>query len=289
MAATATTSGSTARPRRRSSTASRMRASRGAIYYDGSQLVSLTGLLHSPVLRPYWKTHFREMGQFYADAANGDLPAYSFIEPRMVFNHNDMHPPWGKKVREDDVDVDGEKMPVYNSALSDVRAGDRLVQDIYDAVRTSRSSGGLQRHEHRAGDHLRRARRHVRPRSAADRHAAGPQRSGRDGLHLRPTGRARSHHRGRAPTPRGHRDPRRDAPRLGDQHPLPAARSRSADPPRPERQPDLQLDQPHGSAAALHLADSRRHSMQGATRRRTMRPPPRPSTSTARSRHPRRD
>jgi len=112
------------------------------IYYDGSQLVSLTGLLHSPVLRPYWKTHFREMGQFYADAANGDLPAYSFIEPRMVFNHNDMHPPWGKKVREDEVDVDGEKMPVYNSALSDVRAGDRLVQDIYDAVRTSRSSGG---------------------------------------------------------------------------------------------------------------------------------------------------
>ena len=54
------------------------------------------------MLRPYWKTHFREMGQFYADAANGDLPAYSFIEPRMVFNHNDMHPPWGKKVREDE-------------------------------------------------------------------------------------------------------------------------------------------------------------------------------------------
>ncbi|MCR2764136.1 hypothetical protein NQ152_11545 [Microbacterium sp. zg.B48] len=112
------------------------------IYYDGSQLVSLTGLLHSPVLQPYWKTNFREMGQFAEDAKNGDLPAYSFIEPRMVFNHNDMHPPWGAKVHEDTVDVDGQKVPVYNSALSDVRAGDRLVQDVYDAIRTSASAQG---------------------------------------------------------------------------------------------------------------------------------------------------
>ena len=112
------------------------------IYYDGSQLVSLTGLLHSPVLQPYWKTNFREMSQFYEDVKSGDLPAYSFIEPRMVFNHNDMHPPWGAHVRETDVEIDGETVPVYNSALSDVRAGDRLVQDIYDAIRTSKSHKG---------------------------------------------------------------------------------------------------------------------------------------------------
>lgn len=112
------------------------------IYYDKSQLVSLTGLLHAPVLQQYWKSNFREMDQFYEDARNGDLPAYSFIEPRMIFNHNDMHPPWGEKVHESDVTVDGEKIPVYNSALSDVRAGDRLVQDLYDAIRTSSTTSG---------------------------------------------------------------------------------------------------------------------------------------------------
>ena len=46
------------------------------------------------------------MYQFAADTANGDLPAYAFIEPRMVFNHNDMHPPFGT-MRESDVDEDG--------------------------------------------------------------------------------------------------------------------------------------------------------------------------------------
>ncbi|MFE1646322.1 alkaline phosphatase family protein [Microbacterium sp. P01] len=112
------------------------------IYYDGSQLVSLTGMLHAPVLQQYWKTHFREMGQFYTDAENGDLPAYSFIEPRMVFNHNDMHPPWGETVHETDIKVGGETLAVYNSALSDVRAGDALVQQVYDAIRTSRSVKG---------------------------------------------------------------------------------------------------------------------------------------------------
>jgi phospholipase C len=112
------------------------------VYYDRSQLVSLTGLLHSPVLQPYWKSNFRDMRQFAADAENGDLPAYSFIEPRMVFNHNDMHPPWGAHVHQDDVDIDGEKVPVYNSALSDVRSGDKLVQDVYDAIRTSKSVKG---------------------------------------------------------------------------------------------------------------------------------------------------
>ncbi|KQV02692.1 hypothetical protein ASC55_10575 [Microbacterium sp. Root322] len=112
------------------------------IYYDRSQLVSLTGLLHAPVLQPYWKTNFRDMEQFYEDVRTGDLPAYSFIEPRMVFNHNDMHPPWGETVRESEVDEDGEKVPVYNSALSDVRAGDRLLQEIYDAIRTSASENG---------------------------------------------------------------------------------------------------------------------------------------------------
>ncbi|WP_404430311.1 hypothetical protein LG299_11450 [Microbacterium lacus] len=111
------------------------------VYYDRSQLVSLTGMMHAPVLQRYWKSNFRDMVQFEKDAAQGNLPAYSFIEPRMVFNHNDMHPPWGH-LRESDVEIDGETVPIYNSALSDVRAGDALAQRVYDAVRTGRSARG---------------------------------------------------------------------------------------------------------------------------------------------------
>ena len=113
------------------------------VYYDASQLVSLTGMLHAPVLQQYWKSNFRVMEQFYWDVEHGNLPAYAFIEPRMTFNHNDMHPPWGEHVRESNLQLDdGTKVEVYNSALSDVRAGDALVQDIYDAIRTSRTTRG---------------------------------------------------------------------------------------------------------------------------------------------------
>ena len=65
-------------------------------------------------------------------------------------------------------------------------------------------------------------------------------------------------------TAAGHRDPRRDAPRLGDQHALPAARARAAHPPRPERQPDLQFRSTSPSRGSPTPGRSRGRSMQGA-------------------------
>jgi phospholipase C len=108
------------------------------VYYDDLQLVSLTGVLHAPSLERFWKTsHFAPMSQFYDDVEQGRLPAYSFIEPRMVYNHNDFHPAFGE-LRESD--VDGTE--VIDSAISDVRAGELLVHDIYTAIRASSSSTG---------------------------------------------------------------------------------------------------------------------------------------------------
>lgn len=107
------------------------------VYYDVDQMVSFTGVLHAAVLEPYWKTNFRSMDQFYEDVKNGNLPAYSFIEPRMIFNHNDMHPPFGT-LREGE--YDGHE--VYDSALSDVRAGEALLHSIYNALRTAKSPTG---------------------------------------------------------------------------------------------------------------------------------------------------
>ena len=108
------------------------------IYFDEMQLVSLTGVMHAPVLEKYWRTgRFGHMSEFYDDAAAGRLPAYAFIEPRMVYNHNDFHPPFGV-FRESD--IGGE--PVLDSAVSDVRAGEKLVADVYYAVKSSATPDG---------------------------------------------------------------------------------------------------------------------------------------------------
>ena len=65
------------------------------------------------------------------------LPEYAFIEPRMVYNHNDFHPPFGSRKESD---VNGEE--IRDSAYSDGRDGDALIHDIYDAIRTSATPDG---------------------------------------------------------------------------------------------------------------------------------------------------
>ncbi|WP_127475267.1 alkaline phosphatase family protein [Microbacterium sulfonylureivorans] len=108
------------------------------VYFDEIQLVSLTGILHAPALERFWRTgRFGHMSEFYDEARAGTLPAYAFIEPRLVYNHNDFHPPVGIYRASD---VDGEL--VLDSAVSDVRAGEKLIADIYNAVKDSASPDG---------------------------------------------------------------------------------------------------------------------------------------------------
>ncbi|MEF3403997.1 alkaline phosphatase family protein [Agromyces sp. CCNWLW203] len=108
------------------------------IYFDELQLVSFTGVLHAPVLEQYWRTdHFATMEQFHDDVKNGELPAYAFIEPRMTYNHNDFHPPFGKLRASE---VDGTE--VVDSAISDVRAGEALIHEIYSSIKASASADG---------------------------------------------------------------------------------------------------------------------------------------------------
>ncbi len=101
------------------------------IYYDVTQLVPLTALIHAPVLAPYFRSNFASMETFYKDVANGTLPDYAFVEPRMLFNHNDMHPPGP-------LDVEGIEVP----DPSDVRCGDLLLHQVYSAIRASNSATG---------------------------------------------------------------------------------------------------------------------------------------------------
>ncbi|WP_368498465.1 alkaline phosphatase family protein [Herbiconiux sp. A18JL235] len=109
------------------------------VYYDAAQLVSMTGVLHAPALQPYWKSNFRVMEQFYDDVENGDLPDYAFIEPRMIYNHNDMHPPHGVLRESDDPSGAGD---VIDGAVSDARAADALLHAVYSAIRRSDSPSG---------------------------------------------------------------------------------------------------------------------------------------------------
>ncbi|MEO8304872.1 MAG: alkaline phosphatase family protein [Betaproteobacteria bacterium] len=102
------------------------------IYFDPTQIISLTGLIHTPSLLLYWKTHFATMDTFYRDLADGTLPAYAFVEPRMLFNHNDMHPPSPTFVI--------DHIPVGEA--SDVRTGDLLLHQIYTAYKASASTTG---------------------------------------------------------------------------------------------------------------------------------------------------
>jgi len=108
-----------------------------AVYYDDRQLISMTGLIHAPHLEPYFATRFRTMSHFYRDAAAGTLPAYSFIEPRMLYDHNDMHPPVGPMEK---ADVDGHE--IVSGAISDVRAGDALLHEVYSAIKSSAAADG---------------------------------------------------------------------------------------------------------------------------------------------------
>lgn len=108
------------------------------VYYDAQQVVSLTGLLSAPSIEQYWKSNFRSMEQFHEDAANGDLPDYAFVEPRMVFDHNDMHPPVVRPDNPGRDDVD----PELDSAYSDMRAGEQLLGEVYTAVKDGASTTG---------------------------------------------------------------------------------------------------------------------------------------------------
>jgi phospholipase C len=91
------------------------------VYFDELNLISITMLLQ-PALRPYRLSRFFHMDEFFKDAREGTLPSYSFIEPRLVVNHNDQHPP-----------VD-EFLFTHSE-----RAGEQLMFDIYDALRKGKN------------------------------------------------------------------------------------------------------------------------------------------------------
>jgi phospholipase C len=97
--------------------------------YHGSWLLTCLSLLTQEQLWHFKYTeHYAHMSRFKADAKKkGGLPAYSFIEPiymdSLVWGaENDMHP---------------EAWKIHFDGLSNVEQGERLLYEIYTALRAS--------------------------------------------------------------------------------------------------------------------------------------------------------
>jgi phospholipase C len=101
------------------------------VYCDPPSHLSLTGIIHAPRLRERFKSNFFTTDQFLEDAASGQLPEYSFVEPNLLYGHNDMHPAFNAVYPGVDFDPP-----------SSLLGGEALLAKIYNAVRFSASPRG---------------------------------------------------------------------------------------------------------------------------------------------------
>jgi phospholipase C len=101
------------------------------VYCDPPSHISFTGLIHAPRLWKHFRTNFVSTDEFLQDCADGTLPTYSFIEPNMLYGHNDMHPAF------DALFPDTEMDPP-----SSLLGGEALLAKIYNAIRTATSVSG---------------------------------------------------------------------------------------------------------------------------------------------------
>jgi phospholipase C len=104
------------------------------VYVAEPMPISFTGLIHYQRLKDRLATRVVPLGQFEVDAANGDLPDLSFIEPAMTVGHNDYHPALGRSLGH------GTDLPA--DPPSSVLGGEALLSRIYDAYRSMQSQNG---------------------------------------------------------------------------------------------------------------------------------------------------
>jgi phospholipase C len=98
------------------------------IYTDNP--ISLTGIVHFQQLLDYHLTNFKSFNHFLNDVQNGQLPAYSFVEPRFFTPHNDQHP------------SSYDSFLYGPSTTGSVLLGEKLIRDVYNAIRNSKSEMG---------------------------------------------------------------------------------------------------------------------------------------------------
>jgi phospholipase C len=100
------------------------------VYCSPPTVIPFTGLIYAARLRDRFD-QFYTTDQFFADAANGTLPHYAFIEPNLMHGHNDMHPSYNTL-------YPGMAWDAPSSMLG----GETLLAQLYNAIRSSSSSTG---------------------------------------------------------------------------------------------------------------------------------------------------
>jgi phospholipase C len=100
------------------------------VYCSPPARLPFTGLIHAARLQDRF-ANFYSTDQFFEDAANGTLPNYAFIEPALIYGHNDMHPPEGAIVRGLTIDLP-----------SSLLGGEAFLAQLYDAIRSSSADSG---------------------------------------------------------------------------------------------------------------------------------------------------
>ena len=105
------------------------------VYVSEPMQISITGLIHYPRLKERLATHFVPFAQFEADAANGDLPDFSLIEPSLTIGHNDYHPGFARVLGH------GVVIPSVDPPSS-VLGGEAFLSRIYNAYRGMQSPTG---------------------------------------------------------------------------------------------------------------------------------------------------
>ncbi len=105
------------------------------VYIAEPMQISFTGVIHYGRLKDLLATHFVPFSQFEVDAANGELPDFSLIEPTLVIGHNDYHPAEGRAPGH------GVDVPSFDTPSS-ILGGEAFLARIYDAYRGMRSDAG---------------------------------------------------------------------------------------------------------------------------------------------------
>ena len=92
--------------------------------------ISLTGLVNGPFKQEHVIRTGDKLSRFKSDIANGQLPQYSFIEPKFIGQHNDQHP---SSVDAGIIDIDG------HTRAGTVLLGEKLIWDVYTTIKNSDS------------------------------------------------------------------------------------------------------------------------------------------------------
>ena len=105
------------------------------VYVGEPDRFSATGLIHYPRLKDRFATHFVPFAQFETDAARGDLPDFSFIEPCLILGHGDYHPAAARALGHGIV-IPGLDPP------SSILGGEAFLARIYRAYQAMQSPAG---------------------------------------------------------------------------------------------------------------------------------------------------